>query len=81
MQCKLSLYWVNQKKENLNGEFMTVFHIYPESATLKPNVPVKFQITFRPLKSGAFFFQNLQFFAVKYNQKVSKKTLEDFEKK
>lgn len=60
---------------------MTVFQIYPESATLKPNVPVKFNVTFRPLKSGAFFYQNLQFFAIKYNQKISKKTLEDFEYK
>ena len=60
---------------------MTVFQVYPESATLKPNVPVKFHITFRPLKSGAFFFQNMQFFAIKYNQKITKKTLEDFEYK
>jgi hypothetical protein len=55
---------------------MTVFQIYPENATLKPNVPVKFTITFRPLKSANFYFQYLQFFAIKYSQKVSKKTLE-----
>ena len=55
---------------------MTVFQIYPESATLKPNVPVKFHLTFRPLKSGSFYFQNLQYFAIKYSQKVTKKTLE-----
>lgn len=54
---------------------MTVFQIYPESATLKPNNPVKFNITFRPLKSNSFFFQNLQFFAIKHNPKINKKTL------
>jgi hypothetical protein len=57
---------------------MTVFQIYPESATLKPNTPTKFNITFRPLKSNSFFFQNIQFYAIKHSQKVSKKTLEDF---
>lgn len=77
----MSLYWVNQKRENLNGQYMTVFQIYPESATLKPNVPVKFHINFRPLKGGSFYFQNLQYYAIKHNQKISKKTLEEFEKK
>lgn len=57
---------------------MSVFQIFPESATLKPNTPVKFNITFRPLKSNSFFFQTLQFFAIKHSQKISKKTVEDF---
>lgn len=60
---------------------MTVFQIYPESATIKPNAQAKFNITFRPLKSNSFFFQNLQSFAIKHNTKISKKTLEDFEYK
>lgn len=60
---------------------MTVFQVYPENATLKPNVPVKFTITFRPLKSATFYFQHLQYFAIKHSQKITKKTLEDFEYK
>lgn len=60
---------------------MSVFQVFPESATLKPNAPTKFNVTFRPLKSNSFFFQTLQFFAIKHNQKISKKTLEDFEYK
>ena len=60
---------------------MTVFQVYPENATLKPNVPVKFTITFRPLKSATFYYQHLQFFAIKQSQKITKKTLEDFEYK
>ena len=57
---------------------MTVFNVFPESATLKPNVPVKFQISFRPLKQNQYYFQHLQFFAIKANPKVSKKLLEEF---
>lgn len=60
---------------------MTVFNIYPETAVLKPNTPTKFQVTFRPLKSNTFYFQNLQFYAIKSSSKISKKTLEDFEYK
>ncbi len=57
---------------------MTVFNIYPETAVLKPNVPTKFTVTFRPLKSNTYYFQNLQFYAIKSSSKISKKTLEDF---
>jgi hypothetical protein len=55
---------------------MTVFQVYPETAVLKPNVPVKFSITFRPLKSNHYYFQHLQFYAIKSNAKISKKTIE-----
>jgi hypothetical protein len=58
---------------------MTVFQVFPESATLKPNVPVKFTITFRPLKSNNYYFQHLQFFATRPNPRLTKKTLEEFE--
>lgn len=58
---------------------MTVFQVFPESATLKPNTPTKFTVTFRPLKSNSFFYQNLQFFAIRHSEKVNKKTLEEFE--
>jgi len=54
---------------------MTVFNVYPETATLKPNVPTKFTITFRPLKSNTYYFQHLQFYAIKTNSKITKKTL------
>lgn len=60
---------------------MTVFNIHPETAVLKPNVPTKFQVTFRPLKSNTYYFQNLQFYAIKNSSKISKKTIEDFEYK
>lgn len=55
---------------------MTVFNIYPETAVLKPNIPTKFTITFRPLKSNTYYFQNVQFYAIKSSSKISKKTLE-----
>lgn len=55
---------------------MTVFQVYPENAVLKPNLPVKFQVTFRPLKSNNYYFQHLQFYAIRQNSKVSKKTVE-----
>ena len=55
---------------------MTVFQVYPETAVLKPNVPVRFNISFRPLKGNNYYFQYLQFFAYRQNSKISKKTLE-----
>jgi hypothetical protein len=54
---------------------MTVFQVYPENAILKPNSPVKFYITFRPLKSNNYYYQHLQFYATRQNAKISKKTL------
>lgn len=75
LQSKLNLTWITQKKENLNGEYMTVFQVYPESAVLKPNVPVRFTVTFRPLKNNNYYFQHLQFYAVRQNTKITKKTL------
>jgi hypothetical protein len=53
--------------------------VFPESAVLKPNVPVRFTITFRPLKANNYYFQHLQFYAVRQNSKLTKKTLEEFE--
>lgn len=29
LQTKLSIFWISQKRENLNGEYMTVFSVYP----------------------------------------------------
>jgi len=55
---------------------MTVFQVFPESAVLKPNVPTRFNISFRPLKNNNYYFQHLQFFASKQSSKISKKTLE-----
>lgn len=81
IQCKLNLNWINQKRENLNGEYMSVFNVYPEAAVLKPNVPAKFFITFRPLKINNYYYQHLQFYASKQNPKITKKTLEDYELK
>ena len=78
LQSKLNLNWITQKKENLNGEYMTVFQVFPESAVLKPNVPVRFTVTFRPLKGNNYYFQHLQFYAVRQNSKITKKTLEEF---
>ena len=54
---------------------MTVFQVFPESAVLKPNQPVKFHVSFRPLKGNNYYFQQLQFFASKEKSKVTKKTL------
>jgi hypothetical protein len=54
---------------------MTVFQVFPESAVLKPNTPVKFSITFRPLKANNYYYQYLQFFATRQSSKISKKTI------
>jgi len=54
---------------------MTVFQVFPESAILKPNTPVRFTITFRPLKANNYYYQHLQFFATRQNIKITKKTL------
>ena len=29
MQTKFNLNWITQKRENLNGEYMTVFQVFP----------------------------------------------------
>jgi hypothetical protein len=44
---------------------MTAFQIYPESTTIKPGATARFTITFRPLRYQYFFFQHLQYFALK----------------
>lgn len=75
MQCRLTLNWISQKREGLSGEYMTVFQVFPESAVLKPGVPVRFSVSFRPLRGNCYYFQMLQFFASRQGGKVSKKTL------
>ncbi len=65
LNCKLTLFWIQQKRESLTGEYMTIFQVYPETQTLKAGATAKFYISFRPLKSNYYFFQDLQFFAIK----------------
>jgi hypothetical protein len=60
---------------------MTVFQVYPESQTIKAGASARFYVSFRPLKSNYYFFQDLQFFAVRDSGKMNKKTLEEYERK
>lgn len=57
-----------------------MFIISPETASLKPNTTKVFEVTFRPVKSSFYYFQNLQFFAFKYSSKITKRMIEDIQK-
>ena len=81
LHCRMTVYWILQKRENFTGDYLTPFQVYPESTTIKPGATARFQITFRPLKSQQFFFQHLQYFAVKDGGKINKRSLEEYEKK
>lgn len=59
---------------------LPVFNVHPETASLKPNSQMSFQLTFRPVKSNYYFFQQLQLFAFKYSAKLTKKIIEDAQK-
>jgi len=77
LQCKVTVFWTVQTKDNIDGEQLPVFIIVPETASLKPNTTKVFEVTFRPVKSSFYYFQNLQFFAFKYSSKITQRMIED----
>lgn len=60
-----------------NTENFNVFNVYPPYAHLKPFGSQLFSVTFRPHKNSYYFFQYLQFFAIKKNSKLTEKLIED----
>eukprot|EP00828_Plagiopyla_frontata_P018328 TRINITY_DN2353_c0_g1_i13.p1 TRINITY_DN2353_c0_g1~~TRINITY_DN2353_c0_g1_i13.p1 ORF type:complete len:916 (-),score=111.90 TRINITY_DN2353_c0_g1_i13:56-2803(-) len=68
LPCKITVIWTVQKPSD--PEESPVFHVYPQAQTLKPQGSAKFQIAFKPNRAAAYFYQMVQFFAVKYNSKT-----------
>lgn len=58
-----------------------MFQVFPESAAIKARGTAKFTVTFRPLRSGRYFYQLAQYFAIRYNEKMNLQKLERFERK
>lgn len=78
MNCKLTFFWTIQNHLTANqDQKMPVFLVHPETASVHPNSSFTFQISFRPTKSSYYFSQYIQFFAIKYNPKLTKKLIED----
>ncbi|KAL4426641.1 hypothetical protein ABPG74_018719 [Tetrahymena malaccensis] len=80
LQCKITVFWTIQQKENVNGELYPVFMVRPETASMKPNTTKIFEVTFRPVKNSQYYFQYLQFFVFKYSSKITQKMIEDIQK-
>ena len=59
------------------SETLNVFNVYPAHAQIKPFGQQLFSVTFRPNKNSYYFFQYLQFVAVKKNSKLTEKLLEE----
>lgn len=78
LNCKLTVFWTIQNQQTMNpDEKMPVFCVYPETLSIKANSKATFSISFRPTKSCYYFYQYLQYFAIKYNPKLTKKLIED----
>ncbi|EGR30025.1 hypothetical protein IMG5_144000 [Ichthyophthirius multifiliis] len=80
LQCKITVFWTIQKKQNINNELLPVFIVKPQTISIKANSTQVFEISFRPIKNSYYYFQNLQFFAFKYNSKITKLLIEDIKK-
>ena len=71
LSWRVSVLW-NIPKERLdNGEEIAVFTIFPASKVIKPWCTERFSVTFRPHKNSYYFFQKLQYFAIRYDAKHS----------
>lgn len=69
LSWRVSIYW-NLPKERLDsGDEIPIFNIFPLSKIIKPNTSERFSVTFRPHKNSFYFFQQLQFFAIRYDPK------------
>jgi len=66
---QVTLYWVPQTEKTENGQSLSVFNIYPTSAVIKPQQSSTFSVTFRPPKGSSYYFQKLQFFALRHDPK------------
>ncbi|CAD8141208.1 unnamed protein product [Paramecium octaurelia] len=76
LNCKLTVFWTIQTHPTVNGEKVPVFTVTPETQSAQANSKCKFSISFRPTKSSYYYFQYIQFFAIKYNPKLTKKILD-----
>ena len=78
LPVKLTVFCIfksDEKTENI--EELNVFSVYPPHAHVKPFGSQLFSLTFRPNKNGYYFFEYLQFFAVKKNSQLTEKLIED----
>lgn len=66
---------VTEKTEN--GQNLTVFSIYPQSAVIKPKSTQSFSVKFRPPKNSSYYFQKMQYFAVRHDPKTSDNLLKE----
>jgi len=65
LHYKVTIYWILQQDKSELGASLTVFNIFPQTTTIKPKATQTFNVTFRPTKGASYFFQKLQFFAVR----------------
>ncbi len=43
---------------------LSIFTVYPPTASIKPKSSFNFTVTFRPTKNFSYFFQYVQYFAI-----------------
>ena len=57
MNSSITLFWTKPKGISASiDNSMQIFNVTPETATLKPNVPFTFTVTFRPNKMSSYYF-------------------------
>ena len=76
----ITLYWIEQKELSQLGGYLSVFNIHPPIEKIKKGETKSFGVTFRPTKGASYFFQNLQYFAVR-NDPIQKDNLFKADKK
>lgn len=53
----LQIFWTIQKEDvEASDEKQIVFNVTPQSAQVKPNASLKFEVTFKPTKNSFYFF-------------------------
>ncbi|KAL4441714.1 hypothetical protein ABPG74_008711 [Tetrahymena malaccensis] len=80
INSKITVFWTILKKNNSLDNSLSVFSVQPETASIKPNSRADFKISFRPIKNSSYFFQDLQFIAYKYSEKLTKNVVDEFQK-
>ncbi|EAR97146.2 MSP (major sperm protein) domain protein (macronuclear) [Tetrahymena thermophila SB210] len=80
INSKITVFWTILKKNNSLDNSLSVFSVQPETASIKPNSRADFKISFRPIKNSFYFFQDLQFIAYKYSEKLTKNVVDEFQK-
>ncbi|KAM3137891.1 hypothetical protein pb186bvf_009972 [Paramecium bursaria] len=80
LNCKLTFFWTIQNHQTVDGDKLPVFLVYPETQSVHARQSCRFQISFRPTKSSYYYFQDIQFFAIKYNPNLTKKIVENMKR-